>query len=89
VPARLREHVAGHRPKGRVLAPGCGSGHDVRFLAEAGLDVVGIDFSRAALDAALPVLGPFADRLRQADFFGPGLEGPWSLVYERAFLCAP
>ena len=88
VPARLREHIAGHRPAGRVLVPGCGSGHDVRFLAQAGLDVLGIDFSRAALDAALPVLGPFADRLRQADFFGPGLEGPWSLVYERAFLCA-
>lgn len=87
-PARLREHIAEHRPAGRVLVPGCGSGHDVRFLAEAGLDVLGIDFSRAALDAALPVLGPFANRLRQADFFGPGLEGPWSLVYERAFLCA-
>jgi len=88
VPARLREHVATRRPRGRVLVPGCGSGHDVRFLAEAGLDVEGIDFSRAALDAALPVLGPFANRLRQADFFGPGIEGPWALVYERAFLCA-
>jgi len=43
---------------------------------------------RAALDAALPVLGPFADRVRQAVFFGPGLEGQWSLDYERAFLCA-
>jgi len=88
VPARLREHVAKHRPAGRVLVPGCGSGHDVRFLAEAGIDVQGIDFSAEALAAALPVLGPFADRVRLADFFGPGLEGPWSLVYERAFLCA-
>ncbi|HEX4942878.1 MAG TPA: methyltransferase domain-containing protein [Usitatibacteraceae bacterium] len=88
VPARLREHVARHRPAGRVLVPGCGSGHDVRYLAEAGLDVQGIDFSPAALAAALPVLGPFADRVREADFFGPGLEGPWSLVYERAFLCS-
>lgn len=88
VPARLREHVATRRPAGRVLVPGCGSGHDVRFLAEAGLEVHGIDFSAEALVAALPVLGPFADRVRLADFFGPGLEGPWSLVYERAFLCA-
>jgi SAM-dependent methyltransferase len=88
VPARLREHVASRRPAGRVLVPGCGSGHDVRFLAEAGLDVRGIDFSAAALEAARPVLGPFADRVRLADFFGPGLEGPWALVYERAFLCA-
>jgi SAM-dependent methyltransferase len=88
VPARLREHIVAHRPPGRVLVPGCGSGHDVRFLAEAGIDVQGIDFSPAALAAALPVLGPFADRVRLADFFGPGLEGPWALVYERAFLCA-
>jgi SAM-dependent methyltransferase len=88
VPSRLREHVAKHRPEGRVLVPGCGSGHDVRFLAEAGLDVQGIDFSTAALEAALPILGPFADRAKQADFFGPGIEGPWAMVYERAFLCA-
>jgi SAM-dependent methyltransferase len=88
VPARLREHVAREPPAGPVLVPGCGSGHDVRFMAECGIDVRGIDFSEAALAAALPVLGPFADRVRHADFFGPGLEGPWSLVYERAFLCA-
>lgn len=87
-PALLRTHVAVHRPRGRVLVPGCGSGHDVRFLAEAGLEVEGIDFSGAALEAALPVLGPFAHCVRQADFFGPGLEGPFDLVYERAFLCS-
>jgi len=88
VPARLREYVGQHRPTGRVLVPGCGSGHDVRFLAEAGLDVQGIDFSPAALEAALPVLGTFAGRVRLADFFDPGLDGPWALVYERAFLCS-
>ena len=88
VPALLRSHIAKHRPQGRVLVPGCGSGHDVRFLAEAGLDVQGIDFSLAALEAALPVLGPFTDRVRRADFFAAGIEGPWALVYERAFLCS-
>ena len=88
VPALLRSHVAAHRPRGRVLVPGCGSGHDVRFLAQSGLAVEGIDFSAAALAAALPVLGAFADRVRQADFFGPELEGPFELVYERAFFCS-
>jgi SAM-dependent methyltransferase len=88
VPALLRSHVAAHGLRGRVLVPGCGSGHDVRFLAEAGLDVQGIDFSPAALAAALPVLGPFAHRVRQADFFGADLEGPFELIYERAFLCS-
>jgi len=88
VPAPLRDFAAAHPPAGPVLVPGCGTGHDVRFLAEAGFDVLGVDFSRAALDAAAPVLGPHAARVRQADFFAPGLEGPWDLVYERAFLCS-
>ena len=88
VPSLLREFVATRRPAGRILVPGCGSGHDVRFLAEAGLEVTGVDFSRAALAAALPVAGPYAARLREADFFDPGLEGPWAVIYERAFLCS-
>lgn len=88
VPAQLRAFVAGHPPAGPALVPGCGTGHDVRFLAEAGFEVLGIDFSAAAIAAAAPVAGPHAARLRQADFFGPGLEGPWALVYERAFLCS-
>ena len=88
VPAQLREFVAGIPPPGRVLVPGCGSGHDVRHFAESGWDVDGIDFSPAALEAARPVLGPLAGRLRLADFFGPEVVGPYALVYERAFLCA-
>ena len=34
---------------GRVAVPGCGRGHDVRFLARRGYDVVGFDFAEAAL----------------------------------------
>jgi SAM-dependent methyltransferase len=39
-------------PRGRVLVPGCGRGHDARFLAAHGYDVVAVDFSSAALSAA-------------------------------------
>jgi hypothetical protein len=88
VPCQLREFVAANSPPARTLVPGCGSGHDVRFFAESGWNVDGIDFSPAARDAALPVLGPFADRIRPADFFGPEVSGPYELIYERAFLCA-
>ena len=88
VPRQLREYVGQNAPPGRVLVPGCGSGHDVRFFAESGWDVNGIDFSAAALEAAAPVLGPFADRVRRADFFSPALSPPFELIYERAFLCA-
>ena len=39
-------------PRGRVAVPGCGRGHDARFLAARGYDVVGFDFAPAALEAA-------------------------------------
>ena len=39
-------------PPGRVAVLGCGRGHDARFLATRGYEVVGYDFSSAALTAA-------------------------------------
>ena len=88
VPLQLREFARAFGGERRVLVPGCGSGHDVRFLAETGWDVLGIDFSPAALEAARPVLGPLADRVRQADFFADLGAPAFPFVYERAFLCA-
>jgi SAM-dependent methyltransferase len=87
VPAHLRELVGAGPPR-RVLVPGCGSAWDVRFFAECGWEVLGIDFSEAALAAARVLLGPYAPRVRHADFFAPIPEAPFDLVYERAFLCA-
>jgi SAM-dependent methyltransferase len=37
---------------GRVAVPGCGRGHDVRFLARRGYAAVGFDFSTTALAEA-------------------------------------
>ncbi|TVP80249.1 MAG: methyltransferase domain-containing protein [Puniceicoccaceae bacterium] len=34
---------------GRVLVPGCGTGHDVRLLAGKGADVVGMDIAQSAI----------------------------------------
>jgi SAM-dependent methyltransferase len=87
VPARLREFAASRSAR-RALVPGCGSAHDVAFLAAAGWDVTGIDFSPEAVKAARAVLGPFASRVREADFFAPIPGEPFDVVYERAFLCA-
>jgi SAM-dependent methyltransferase len=39
-------------PAGRVAVPGCGRGHDVRFLARRGYAAVGFDFSPVAITAA-------------------------------------
>ena len=71
----------------RVLVPGCGSGYEVRFFAERGDNVLGIDFADAALERARQTLGSLADRVRKADFFALD-EPPFDLVYERTFLCA-
>jgi SAM-dependent methyltransferase len=87
VPAQLRAFALAS-PRTRVLVPGCGSAWDVRFLAESGFEVCGIDFSAEAIAAARAVLGPFADRVRQSDVFAPIAGEPFPLVYERAFLCA-
>lgn len=85
MPARLARYEM--PPRQRVLVPGCGAGYEVKFFAERGHDVLGIDFSDAALEAAGQVLGELADRVRKADFFSLAVE-PFDLVYERTFLCA-
>jgi SAM-dependent methyltransferase len=71
-----------------TLIPGCGTGHEVAFLAEAGWPVTAIDFSPAAVAVARASLGPWADRVVEADFFRFEPAGPLDLIYERAFLCA-
>jgi SAM-dependent methyltransferase len=88
VPAQLQAFVAcASRPR-TVLVPGCGAAHDVRFLAESGWDVLGVDFSHEALARARALLGPHVNRVRYGDFFAALAGEPFEVVYERAFLCA-
>lgn len=85
VPALLGKWIRGRKPC-RVLIPGAGTGYEVRLFAELGHDVLAIDFSDAAIEAAQRQLGALSGLVRKADFFA--LEGAFDLVYERAFLCA-
>jgi SAM-dependent methyltransferase len=87
VPPRLARWLAAQPTARRVLVPGCGSGYEVRAFAEHGDDVLGIDFSDAAIDAARCTLGKLAERVRKADFFTLDAP-PFEVVYERTFLCA-
>ena len=87
IPHELGAWLAKKNSSLRVLIPGCGSGYEVRAFAERGHDVLAIDFSDAALEAARRELGKLADRVRKADFFSFDA-GAFDLVYERAFLCA-
>ena len=64
---------------GTVLVPGCGLGHDVRWLAGQGLTVTGLDISTTAVDKArsLPPVG--RETYETGDFLSadwPGNDSP-------------
>ena len=86
VPPQLERYLHQH-PPGRVLIPGCGTGYEAAAFAERGHDVLAIDLSDAAIEAAQRHLGARAGLVRTADFFALD-EGQFDVVYERAFLCA-
>ncbi|MBI1942286.1 MAG: methyltransferase domain-containing protein [Betaproteobacteria bacterium] len=87
VPPRLATWLAVERERLRVLIPGCGTGYEARAFHERGHEVVAIDFSDAALEAARRELGALAHLASRADFFAFETV-PFDLIYERALLCA-
>jgi hypothetical protein len=88
VPQALREFVERNNTPRTVLIPGCGNGYELVCFSEAGWDATAIDFSPAAVLRARRLVGPWAPRVVEADFFAWQPEGSLDLVYERAFLCA-
>lgn len=88
VPESLRDFVARSPQPLDTLIPGCGTGHEAAYLAEAGWNVTAIDFSEAAVVAARAAAGKWADCIVTADFFTFVPARPPQLIYERAFLCA-
>ena len=76
----------------RVAVPGCGRGHDVRFLASLGYEAVGFDFSPAALAAAraLAARDGSAAQFEARDVFTLGRERPHAFdgVWEYTCFCA-
>lgn len=87
VPPRLLAWLERRKSPSSVLVPGCGTGYEARLLAARGHEVLAIDFSDAALEAARRRHPEPPGLFRKADFFAL-TEGPFDLVYERAFLCA-
>ena len=88
VPTSLQEYARKLSPGARVLIPGCGSAYEAAYLAGQGFDVLAIDFSPAAVEAARKNLAGSADIVRLADFFAFDIDQPFDVIYERAFLCA-
>lgn len=86
----LLEWLGRHEIHGRVLVPGCGSGHDVRALARAGAAPVGIDIAPSAIQRADAHTRAGTERYEVADLFAlPGhLIGAFDWIFEHTCFCA-
>lgn len=76
--------------RGRVLVPGCGLGHDARWLAARGCQVVALDIAPLAIERAriLDKEGLVEFRLENLFDLPPDLRGGFDLVWEHTCLCA-
>ena len=75
---------------GRVLVPGCGTGHDVRALAATADEVVGLDIAPSAITRAKAQPAVGGERYQLADLFAlpPKLRGTFDAVFEHTCFCA-
>ena len=86
----LSEFLEKRRIDGRVLVPGCGTGHDVRALAERGAEVVGLDIAESALRKAAMYPAVGNERYALGDFLNPEPVhmGAYDWLVEHTCLCA-
>jgi SAM-dependent methyltransferase len=77
-------------PRGEVLVPGCGSGHDVRALAGRGFSVTGLDISPSAIDVArqFPASGDVSYLVGDWLQVPAQLRGRFDWVVEHTCFCA-
>ena len=78
-------------PKGRVLVPGCGCGHDARAWAERGFVVTGLDLApsavRLAREKTNAALQPTVEFV-EADFLAQQPQEPFDWLFEHTLYCA-
>jgi SAM-dependent methyltransferase len=76
----------------RAIVPGCGRGHDALALAQAGWDVLAVDFAASAIEEtrAAGTRAGVALTTRQADLFEltPAEVGTFDLWFEHTCFCA-
>ena len=86
----LIAYLAEHHIVGRVLVPGCGTGHDVLALAEAGAEVTGVDIAPRALAIARKRVHQGKVQWIEGDFLDLGqVEASYyDWVVEHTCLCA-
>ncbi|HEX4859063.1 MAG TPA: methyltransferase domain-containing protein [Usitatibacteraceae bacterium] len=82
--------AGGAMQPGRILVPGCGSGHEVVALAARGFAVTALDFAPEAVQRTrerLAAAGQSADVV-EADALSWQPDRPFDAVYEQTCLCA-
>ena len=86
----LADMLAHGALSGRVLVPGCGTGHDVRELARRGLEAVGLDVAPLALERARAAAPVGAETYLLGDLFHlpPDLHGAFDGIFEHTCFCA-
>jgi methyl halide transferase len=74
----------------RIAVPGCGSGHDVLALAQAGCDVTAIDYADAAITLTQERLAEHGAQAQvaHADVLAWQPPSPLDAVYEQTCWCA-
>lgn len=75
---------------GKILVPGCGTGHDVRALAAKGLKPHGLDLAPLALKHAHANLKTGAESYELGDFLDPAWRNGkiFSAIWEHTCYCA-
>ena len=86
----LRDMITRGALSGRILVPGCGTGHDVRALAERGMDVTGLDVAPLAVEAACRFPRKGGETYELGDLFSlpPDRRGAFDGVFEHTCFCA-
>lgn len=86
----LVDYLTRAQVRGKVLVPGCGTGHDVRALADHGAEPVGFDIAPSAISSAqtFPRTGNETYILGNLFDLDPTLIGAFDWVFEHTCFCA-
>jgi len=84
----LRDMLTHGALRGRVLVPGCGTGHDVRELARLGLSVTGLDIAPLAIGRARGYDKVADETYMLGDFFAPDAGVVFDGLFEHTCFCA-
>src|SRR5581483_4390467 len=77
-------------PKGSVLVPGCGTGHDVRAWAKAGFQVTGCDLAPSAirLSTERTMAAGLKAEFLLSDFLSDQPVRQYDWIFEHTLFCA-